>query len=625
MDHNSTGNLGSLGTAAAPGPQIDAESLLWAAFAAAGSTEALCRSWLSLQCRTIDGVDGAMLLLARPGQSFAPIAVWPDAAQNLEFLKPVAEECVSTGAPVVMRPPHENGAAGLHVAYPFLADGDHPVGVVVLDMKPRAEDQVRPMLRRLHWGIGWLEAAALRDLMTRERLRVAHAAAALDLVAVTNEHDRLDAAAIALVNELATRLGASRVALGLDDGRGVRLVALSHTAWFKRNTALVQGLQSAMDEAIDQRVTIRLPPPPGEAARIQVAHEAMRNQWDSAGSIVTFPLSNDRGAVGAITVVHDAAPSEPTVRLGEAVSALLGPILDSKRRARRLISGRIIEAAHDALAAVIGPRHLGWKLVGGVTAAAVAASLLIPTPFRVSAKAVLEGRIQRAIPAPFEGFIATAPVHAGDMVKAGDVLATLDDKDLKLEQVRWRSERERLLLKLREAMAKHDPASGSQIEAQLRQTEAQLSLTTEKLARTQIVAPIGGLVVSGDLSQSIGAPVETGKVLFEVAPLDEYRVMIRLDERDLRYVRPGQGGYVLLHGMAQGAMPFTVRRVTAVAETDAGRNTFRLEGSLNDAPANLRPGMEGIGKIDVGERSFAWVWTRGLIDWGRMQIWSWTP
>ena len=619
MDHH------SMDTNALPGPQIDAESRLWAAFATAGSTEALCRSWLSLQCRSLDGIEGAMLLLARPGQSFAPVAVWPDAAQDLSFLKPVAEECVKTAAPVVMRPPHANGATGLHVAYPFLGDGDHPVGAVVLDMRLRPEDELRPLLRRLHWGIGWLEAAALRDLMTRERQRVAHAAAALDLVAVTNEHERLDAASIALVNELAARLGASRVALGLDDGRGVRLVALSHTAWFKRNTTMVQGLQSAMDEAIDQRATIRLPPAPGEAARIQVAHEAMHEHWDGAGSIVTFPLATERGAVGAITVLHDGVPADATIRLGEAVASLLGPILDGKRRARRLVSGRLVEAVQDALGAIAGPRHLGWKLAGGLAAAAVVAALLVPTGFRVSAKAVLEGRIQRAVPAPFEGFIATAPVHAGDVVTAGAVLATLDDKDLKLEQVRWRSERERQLLKLREAMAKHDPASGSQIEAQLRQTEAQLALTTEKLARTQILAPIDGLVVSGDLSQSLGAPVETGKVLFEVAPLDEYRVTVRLDERDLRYVKPGQDGHVLLHGMAEGALPFTVQRITAVAETDAGRNTFRVEGALTGAPARLRPGMEGIGKIEVGERSIAWVWTRSLIDWARMQLWSWTP
>ena len=608
-----------------PGAQLDADARLWAAFATAGSTDAVCRSWLALQCRNLPGVSGAMLLLARQGGPFQPVALWPDASQDFNYLRAIAEECVKSGAPVVHRPPHDSGATGLHVAYPFLADADQPVGAVVLDLLPRPEAEIRTTLRDLHWGVGWLEAQAVRDRMGREKQRVAGAAAALDIVAVANEQDRAEAAAMAVANEMATRLGAARVAVGLDAGRGTRLMALSHTAWFRRNTTMVAGIEQAMDEAAEQRVTIRVPPAPGDAVRIQVAHEALASTWDANGAFSTFPLLTDRGPVGAITVLHEQPPSESVVRLGEAISALLGPILDHKRRARRMVSGRIVDGLHDAMAAVIGPRHFAWKLAAVVATGALTAAILIPTEFRVSAKAVLEGRVQRTVPAPFDGFIATAPAKAGDLVRAGDLLATLDDHDLQLERVRWRSEHERLILKSREAMAKHDPGTGGQLDAELRQTDAQAALTAEKLIRTRIVAPIDGIVVSGDMSQSIGAPVETGKELFQVAPLDDYRVIVRLDEHDIRYVRAGQTGHVLLHGMTGDSVPFTVQRVTSVAEPDAGHNTFRVEGTLDGAPLNLRPGMEGIGKIDVTEHSFAWVWTRGLVDWVRMLAWTWTP
>ena len=605
--------------------QLDPDARLWAAFATAGSTEAMCRSWLALQCRSLPGVSGAMLLLARQGGPFQPVAIWPDASQDFTYLRAVAEECVKTGAPVVHRPPHASGATGLHIAYPFLADADQPVGAVVLDLLARPETEIKTTLRALHWGVGWLEAQAVRDRMGRERQRVAGAAAALDIVAVANEHDRAEAAAMAVANEMATRLGASRVAVGLDAGHGVRLMALSHTAWFKRNTTMVAGIEQAMDEACEQRATIRIPAAAGDAVRIQVAHEALASSWDANGAYTSFPLVTDRGAVGAITVLHTEPPPEAVVRLGEAISALLGPILDQKRRARRLVSGRIIDGVHDAVGAVIGPRHIAWKLAATAAVAVAVAAILIPTDFRVSAKAVLEGRVQRAVPAPFDGFIATAPAKAGDIVHAGDLLATLDDHDLQLDRVRWQSEHERLILKSREAMSKHDPGTSGQLDAQLRQTDAQAALTAEKLARTRITAPIDGIVVSGDMSQAIGAPVETGKVLYEVAPLDDYRVIVRLDERDIRFVKAGQTGHVLLHGMTGDSVAFTVQRVTSVAETDSGHNTFRVEATLDGAPANLRPGMEGIGKIEVAEHSYAWVWSRSLMDWARMLIWSWTP
>ena len=70
---------------------------------------------------------------------------------------------------------------------------------------------------------------------------------------------------------------------------------------------------------------------------------------------------------------------------------------------------------------------------------------------------------------------------------------------------------------------------------------------------------------------------------------------------------------------------FTVRQVASVAEIDNGHNTFRVEGALDEAPPNLRPGMEGVAKVAVGRRSYAAVWTRSLVDWVRMGAWTWMP
>ena len=66
---------------------LDGEARLWAAFATAGNTDALCRAWLGLQCRQIAEVQGAMLLLLQGGP-FRPVAVWPDASQDLAYPPP---------------------------------------------------------------------------------------------------------------------------------------------------------------------------------------------------------------------------------------------------------------------------------------------------------------------------------------------------------------------------------------------------------------------------------------------------------------------------------------------------------------------------------------------------------
>jgi multidrug resistance efflux pump len=119
------------------------------------------------------------------------------------------------------------------------------------------------------------------------------------------------------------------------------------------------------------------------------------------------------------------------------------------------------------------------------------------------------------------------------------VLASLDDRDLKLDRLRWLGEVATLDRRYREALALHKRAEMNLFGAQLRQAQAQLDLTDYKLARTQITAPIGGVVVSGDLSQLVGTPVEEGKLLFEVAPLDAFRVALKVREGDVAHVAPG--------------------------------------------------------------------------------------
>ena len=158
-------------------------------------------------------------------------------------------------------------------------------------------------------------------------------------------------------------------------------------------------------------------------------------------------------------------------------------------------------------------------------------------------------------------------------------------------------------------------------QAQLDQAQAQLDLVEDKIARALIAAPFDGVVVTGDLSQLQNAPVEVGKVLFEVAPLDAYRVVLQVDERDIAELRTGQRGELAMAGIPGTTMAFAVSNITPVSTSQDGRNFFRVEAGLDQASRRLRPGMEGVGKVSVGDRHLLWIWTHGLTDW--LQLWAW--
>jgi hypothetical protein len=133
------------------------------------------------------------------------------------------------------------------------------------------------------------------------------------------------------------------------------------------------------------------------------------------------------------------------------------------------------------------------------------------------------------------------------------------------------------------------------------------------------------VVVSGDLSQSLGAPVEMGDLLFEVTPLDSYRLMLEVDERDINQVELGQRGDLVLSAFPQTRTPFTVSKITPVSTSEEGRNYFQVEATLDEMSPRLRPGMEGFGKIEIDRRKLIWIWTHDMIDWIRLKVWSWWP
>lgn len=274
---------------------------------------------------------------------------------------------------------------------------------------------------------------------------------------------------------------------------------------------------------------------------------------------------------------------------------------------------------------MVGPRHPGAKLIALTLAGILIFFSLATGTFRVSARTVVEGAVQRVIAAPFDGFILESYVRAGDTVRAGQPVCRLDDRDLKLEQVRLMSEREQLLRKQRQALAAQERASLAILAAQIAQVDAALAFVGEKLSRARMVAPFAGVVVSGDLSQLLGTPVELGQVLFQIAPLDAYRVIVEVDERDIAWLEIGQHGELTLSSMPNQHMDLMVERITPVSTAKEGRNYFRVEARVLTHADSMRPGMEGVGKIIVGEEKLIWIWTHNLVSWLRLTAWKWLP
>jgi len=160
-------------------------------------------------------------------------------------------------------------------------------------------------------------------------------------------------------------------------------------------------------------------------------------------------------------------------------------------------------------------------------------------------------------------------------------------------------------------------------QAKMSEARAQLDLVEKQLERTQIKAPFDGVIISGDLTQTLGAPVQRGSVLMVLAPADRYRLIVEVDERDVRDVRPGAQGRVALASMPQAPLNFKVDRVTPISATRDGRHFFEVEGKLEGENATLRPGLQGVARITADSRPLAAMALGRLWNWLRMRLWSW--
>jgi len=608
--------------------RVHTDSAAWARFSSAGDSSEFYSSWLTILCGQLSCVNAALLLLAgeQPG-SYAVASVWPNAKIDMQYLGPAAhraltERCGMVVAPDGNSPPALDQPA--YVAYPIEV-GVTLYGAVVLDLPPSAEQVLQQALRSVHWGIAWLTDHFRRQQLAERDASLADMALVGDVVAATLQERRFSASALAAVNTLAGRLRCVRVSLGMEQGGNIEVLTISHTATFDRKSNLVRLIADAMEEVLDLDIAVTYPAPEGDELGI-IAHAELAGQINSR-AICSIPLVECNQTLGVLTLerAEGSAFSSQELALCKTMGLMLGPVLAGKRDNDRGVWQRLCDATSNGTRALFGPRNPGVKLIAVALLALLAFLSLATGEYRVSATTLIEGAVQRAAVAPFDGYIAASLVRAGDTVKQGQVLARLDDKDLSLEETRWRSEREQLVRKHRQALAEQDRVSMVVLSAQIAQSDAQLALTRERLAHATLTAPFDGIVVSGDLSQKLDTPVQQGDLLFETAPLDAYRVILKVDERDIAQLNIGQQGKLVLSGIPHERMAFVVKQITPVSTQDEGRNYFRVEAQIDRPSERLRPGMEGVGKINIGSRRLIWIWTHSLFDWLNLAIWSWLP
>ena len=448
----------------------------------------------------------------------------------------------------------------------------------------------------------------------------------------------MTASLLAAGDGIRRRFRGERVAVGLVDGERTTVAAISQQASLDPGAPETRLLADALDEAVRRGEQLRFGIGPDKGAadggaasaptRSVRAETAPAHATLVAGrpgtAVVTTPLCHREKVIGALLIesASEVPWSRARLELLQQIADALAPMAFDRRAAERTLGRRAADAAREGFAALRAPRHLVAKCGVALLGLVLLGLAVVPFEQRVAAAAELVPLQLRTVTAPMDGYVARVAVAAGDTVREDQLLFELDTRELALERDRARGELADIAAELRAVRALGDRRQVAVLNARRDQARAELALVEQRIARATVTAPHDGRVLSGDLARLVGAPVERGQRLIELAPDGGWTVSLLVDERDIELLAVGQAGTLTLQARPGERLALELADIHPIAVAGDGRNRFRVDAELGRVPTDLLPGQTGVGRIRVGEASALHLITRRFTGWVRMALWE---
>lgn len=284
-------------------------------------------------------------------------------------------------------------------------------------------------------------------------------------------------------------------------------------------------------------------------------------------------------------------------------------------------------------AAILGGATWGFLSWQAARRAAEAARLpdnLVESVQRrdIKNRLLLTGEISPAfsveIKSEISGKIEAIHVQTGQMVKKGDLLVTIDDKDLLTERSAAVTEIEGTQLEVEKRKGNWERAAAlfeekliskevfANLEADYRiaknnmtKAEAKLQTMDDRLSKTRLLAPADGTVLDVLVSEGqvvVGATsVNAGNVLMGFADLSRLMVRTHVNQMDIDKLEKGKKMRIKMQGGEEAQLEATVEFVAPVATVKSNIKGFAVDAVVEKVDPRLRPGMSVSLELPVEE------------------------
>ena len=426
-------------------------------------------------------------------------------------------------------------------------------------------------------------------------------AALIELVSQIESQQTIQSGCEVAANELVRHLGAKQVAIGMLNRGQMTVECLSGTLQLDPASETYHGLEMALSESVLRDSVGIYPPGENDDAHLLVAHKQLCGDLQ-VPAVMTSPLRTPEGDVfGAIVLTGELEQIQGD-RLPNFIRASSPRIASALEVVSRAQIGRFRRLINAIKTAVPSMRGLTWAMLGLV----FAGIMLMPVPYRVRCNCTTQPTLRRFAVAPFQGQIEKGFAKPGDEVQPNQLLARMDGRSIRWELASVFAEQQQAAKQREIELADRNVTASLLSQLESNRLVARTRLLEHQQQQVEIRSPIKGVVLSGSLERTQGAAVDTGEVIYEIAPLDQMRIEVPVPAEKITYVSVGQEVRIWINGMSGKSFTGQIERLNPRSELREGKNVFVATVTLNNENDLLRPGMTGTIRIDGDKYPLAW-------------------
>ncbi len=169
------------------------------------------------------------------------------------------------------------------------------------------------------------------------------------------------------------------------------------------------------------------------------------------------------------------------------------------------------------------------------------------------------------------------------------------------------------------------PEEIRQVEADVQKLTNEIALLDQELSKTEIRAPIDGIVTTPFVERKLNQHLDPGEELCRIVDVSRVVVEMSVPEKEMADVRTGNVVWMKARSLPGVDLQGRVDFIAPVAQTVNGQQMVVVRSELENGNALLKPEMTGVAKIYSGDRRIVDIASRRLIRWIRTEFWDLLP